>query len=494
MKAMSTPHFDFDSPQRQSTIAILLVILKTLKVLFRQIALPFFVFVVMGKKGSDYGTYFVVFICSISFISMVYSIINHFRSFYYIANNELVVHSGILGKKKLSIPIERIQTINFEENLIHKLFHVKRLKIDTAGSGEKELELAAIDNPKAEALRNILLGNKEHSMVFDTQMPKREEVIFSLDIPDLIKAGLMENHLRSGGLILVFMWWIYANLQEVGINAEDYIEEVEKPAFSINLFLLGIGFFILVSLIISLFRTVFKYYNLHLSRSGNGFKISQGLLNSKTISALDHKIQTVSWSDNLLKKLMGIHDLKLKQASSKTVESKESIIVPGCSYRHIMQICQYVFPSWSPNLFTFSKVDKSYLYRSYYFSIILGLLAIGISYIFKNNTAIYGIVVLVAFLMVMSYLGYKKLAYGYNREWIHLKGGAFGDKHVVSPIFKTQSLKISQNPFQRRKNLVNLTLFNASGSESIPFIPRETALIMSNYVLFKIEIDKRHWM
>ena len=130
MKAMSTPHFDFDSPQRQSTIAILLVILKTLKVLFRQIALPFFVFVVMGKKGSDYGTYFVVFICSISFISMVYSIINHFRSFYYIANNELVVHSGILGKKKLSIPIERIQTINFEENLIHKLFHVKRLKID----------------------------------------------------------------------------------------------------------------------------------------------------------------------------------------------------------------------------------------------------------------------------------------------------------------------------------------------------------------------------
>lgn len=39
------------------------------------------------------------------------------------------------------------------------------------------------------------------------------------------------------------MWWIYANLQEVGINAEDYIEEVEKPAFSINLFLLGIGFY-----------------------------------------------------------------------------------------------------------------------------------------------------------------------------------------------------------------------------------------------------------
>lgn len=494
MKEMSIPQFDFTTPQRQSTIAILLVILKTLKVLFRQIALPFFVFVVMGKKGSDFGTYFVVFICSISFISMVYSIINHYRSFYYIANNELIVNSGILGKKKLSIPIERIQTINFEENLIHKLFHVKRLKIDTAGSGEKELELAAIDNPKADALRNILLGNKDYNLADEIHLPKKDEVIFSLDLADLLKAGLMENHFRSGGLILVFMWWIYANLQEVGINAEDYIEEVEKPAFSISLFLLGIGFFILISLIISLFRTVFKYFDLHLARSGNGFKISQGLLNSRTISALDHKIQTVSWSDNLLKKLMGIHDLKLKQASSKNVDSKESIVVPGCSYRHIEQICQYVFPGWSESLFEFSKVDKSYLYRSYYFSLALGIIATGIALVFNNYTAITGIAVLVVFLLIMSYLGYKKLAYGFNSEWIYLKGGAFGDKHIVSPLFKTQSLKISQNPFQRRKDLVNLTLFNASGSESIPFIPRETALKMSNFILFKIEIDKRHWM
>ena len=93
----------------------------------------------------------------------------------------------------------------------------------------------------------------------------------------------------------------------------------------------------------------------------------------------------------------------------------------------------------------------------------------------------------------MSYLGYKKLGYSINDKWIYLKGGAFGDKNVVSTIYKTQSIKISQNPFQK-KNLVNLTLYNASGSESIPFIDQKTAYEMANSIIFKVETDKRSWM
>lgn len=489
-----TQLYDFSQPQRQSAVAILLVVFKTLKVLFRQIALPFFVFVFMGKKSNDYGTYFIVFISGISLISMVYSIINHFRSYYYLNNDELVVHSGILGRNKLSIPLERIQSINFEQNLIHRLFNVKKLKLDTAGTGEKEMELAAIDAGKAEALRKLLISEIKLTNSPHIAEDKKDKAIFALGFVDLIKAGFVENHLKSGGLIFVFLWWIYANLQEVGINAEDYIEEVDRPAFSITLFALGIGFFLVLSLIISMFRTIIKYFNLHLKRSGNGFIIQMGLLNTQTISALDHKIQTVSWSDNLLKKWLKIHDLRLKQASNKEVESKASITVPGCSISHIREVCSFVFPGWQQHDFVFSKVHKNYLYRSYYFSVLLTILIIAAALIFKSYETIYAALVLLAFLVIMSYLGYQKLAYAINDQWIYLKGGAFGDKNVVSAIYKTQSLKISQNPFQKKKNLVNLTLYNASGNENIPFIAEREAYQIANSVLFKVETDKRSWM
>ena len=489
-----SPQYDFSTPQRQSTVAILLVVFKTLRVLFRQIALPFLVFVFMGKKSSDFGTYFVIFISGISLVSMIYSIINHFRSYYYISHDELIVHSGILGKKKLSIPLERIQSINFEQNLIHRLFRVKKLKLDTAGTGEKEMELAAIDSDKAEALRSLLIHRSHTIPVAVAYSAKHDDLIFQLGFVDLIRAGFVENHLKSGGLIFVFLWWMYANLQEVGINAEDYIEDVQRPSFSITLYTLGIGFFLLLSLVISMVRTIFKYYNLHLKRSGNGFVIQLGLFNTQTISALDHKIQTVSWSDNLLKKILKIHDLRLKQASNKEVESKESITVPGCSINHIEEVCAYVFPGWVKDDFRFSSVSKAYLWRSYYFSVLLVLLIIAISWFFESYASIYAAIVLLCFLILMSYLGYKKLGYSINDKWIYLKGGAFGDKNVVSAIYKTQSIKISQNPFQKKKNLVNLTLYNASGSESIPFIDQKTAYEMANSIIFKVETDKRSWM
>lgn len=485
--------FDFSHPQRQSTIAILLVVFKTLKVLIRQIALPFFVFFFMGKKNNDFGTYLIVFISAISLISMVYSIINHYKSYYYVVNGELVVISGIVGKKKLSIPLERIQTINFEQNLIHRLFNVKRLKIDTAGSGEKELELAAIDNYKAESLRQLLLSNP---CVTGSLVPESENtsLILRLSFPDLLRAGLVENHLKSGGLIFVFLWWIYANLQEVGINAEDYIEEVNKPSFSIELFLFGVSVFLAIALAISLIKTVFKYFNLTFKRSGSGFSINMGLLNTQTISALDHKIQTVSWSDNLLKKLLGIYDLKFKQASSKTVESKESILLPACSKEQIKEVCGYVFPGWSEELFTFERADISYLYRSLAISVLTGVIAGLAVILFSGYISLIGVLALIIFLLAMSFLTYKKLAWAISPEWLFLKGGAFGDKNVISALYKTQSIKISQNPFQRRKSLVNLTIYNASGSETFPFINKEKALKTANYILFKVESDKRHWM
>lgn len=185
-----SPQYDFSTPQRQSTVAILLVVFKTLRVLFRQIALPFLVFVFMGKKSSDFGTYFVIFISGISLVSMIYSIINHFRSYYYISHDELIVHSGILGKKKLSIPLERIQSINFEQNLIHRLFRVKKLKLDTAGTGEKEMELAAIDSDKAEALRSLLIHRSHTIPVAVAYSAKHDDLIFQLGFVDLIRRVL----------------------------------------------------------------------------------------------------------------------------------------------------------------------------------------------------------------------------------------------------------------------------------------------------------------
>jgi putative membrane protein len=134
---MKKSEFDFSVPNRQSYVAILMILFKTVNVLFRQL-LPFVVVVLLGGSKSK-TSYLLYTIVAVAVISMVYSVINFFKTYFIIQDGELVLFTGIFNKKKMSIPFAKIQTINFEQNIIHQFFSVLRLKVDTAGSEKKRV-------------------------------------------------------------------------------------------------------------------------------------------------------------------------------------------------------------------------------------------------------------------------------------------------------------------------------------------------------------------
>jgi putative membrane protein len=497
--------FDFSIPNRQSPVAILLVIFKTSKNILRQIFFPLIVFFFLGRKSDNYGMYFIGTAIIFSTISMIYSIINYYKSHYYIKGKELILNTGFISKKELSIPFERIQTINFEQNLIHRFFKVKKLKIDTAGSSDKELELEAIDDEKAEALKEILITVKQNeaqterktlNLEQQASTQNKEEVeILKLSFIDLLKAGLFENHLKSVGLIFAAGWYIYSNAQEVGIDAEDYIDKVPPFAYGLYIVISGIVFFGLIAIVISLVKTILKYYDLKFTRILEGFKIRQGLFNTITVSALDHKIQTISWSDNLLKKIIGIFDLQLKQAKGRgTDETKESIIIPGCNESHINQVVSHLFPNEHIDLIELKKVDESYKNRGLFFALLIPCLINLLAILFVEWKLLVIGQVLLFLLPYMVVLRYRKLAFGFNDEVLRLKGGAFGDKNIVTAIYKIQTISKKQSPFQRKRGLASLYLQNASGNEVIPYIREEDANEIMNLFLKKVETDRRSWM
>ncbi len=493
--------FDFTKPNRQSPVAILLVVLKTTKTVFRQLVLPLIIFFIIGRKSNDYGQYFVYFILLFSILSMVYSIINFFKSYYYIQGKELIVHSGFISKKQLSIPFERIQNINFEQNIIHQIFGVKKMKIDTAGSADKELDFSAIENHKAEALRDLLINEnnwRPSTIVDDTNqedVKKETTTILQLSFIDLIKAGLFENHLKSGGLIFVAAWYLYANAQEVGLDAEDYIDKLPPIVYGVYLFISLTTIFIVASVLISLVKTTLKHFNLKFLRIDHGFKIEQGLFNTVTISALDHKIQSIAWSDSLLKKAIGIYDIRLKQAKAENKkDAGESIAIPGANIAQVQQVLSYLFPNENIEGIEMKSVHRSYRNRQLMFYSLLPLIAIIASIVFQEWTILILAILCLLIILVYTLLNYKKLAYGYNEELIRLKGGAFGEKNIVTFIYKLQGIKKLQSPFQRKNGLVSLQLQNASGSVTIPYINENEANTIVNVFLKKVETDKRNWL
>jgi putative membrane protein len=498
--------FDFTIPQRESPVVIILILVKSISSLVRQFTFPFITIYLLGKGSNNEHPFFLYFFIFITIISLIRSFISYFRKQYYVNEDELIVKSGALSNKTISIPFERIQSINFEQNLIHRLFNVVKLKIDTAGSSQKEAELDGLNIKKAEAIRTLLLDEKHEALSKinlldqidsykeeDQQIANGHETILSLSLKDLIKASLFENHFNSLALIFAFFWYIFINAREVGIDAEDYVDRIPL-VYDILIYIILIVVTIIITILISFGRTIISYYNLSFERLSNGFRIKKGLFNYVTLSALDHKIQKIGWSDTWLKKKIGIYDIRLKQASIEKVESKESIIIPGANLNHIHSVIGHLYPDFHEEAISYSAVNNAYLKRRIFFSLLFTFIFSILSIVFDSGEALLFFIFSMFMLPLYFTYKYKKLKYGFCKNYLRLKGGIFGDSNVVMPIFKIQGMEKSQSPYQRKRNLVSLLVHTASGAETIPYISTQDANEIIDFFLYKSESDNRSWI
>ncbi len=496
---MKKSDYDFSMPIRQSYAAILIIIYRLYKVLVRQLWPLLIVFLFDGKLTKANNLVFIAIVIAIG--GSIYGIIAFFKHYFYIQNRELVIEKGVFRRTKTEIPLERIQTVNFEQNIIHRIFNVVKLKLDTAGSSKSEMELYALDRDMASALSDIILKNKarrkEKTVGQGQKSQDDAEDIFILDNSQLVKVGLTENHLRSGILIIFFFVWIFDNLREIGLNVDERLQDTlpQAQAFvqSIVLVLVLIGFFALVSVVISMIRSVLTYYRLRFSRSDKGFKIESGLFNRREVAARDTKIQILSWSQNLLQKTINLFKIKLKQASSTEVNTKRSIVVPGLSEEDVNKTRQYLFPSGFDDII-FEKVSIHFLLRRVMYWSVIGVPALAVSFIYAGLTTCLLALLFYSYGMLGSFMRYRKLRFGLNDEVMVLKGGVFGESNAQILLHKIQSLSISQNLYQKRRELSNLSIYTASGALVIPYISKQRSVEMLDLLMAKVENDTRPWM
>lgn len=498
----------YEQPMRQSYVAILMIIYKFYKIIVRQLW-PFLIVFLVGKGSSGYMTkYIMPMVIVLSVLSMIMAILNFFKFYFYIKDDELHVSKGVFKKQRISIPLKRVQTVNFEENLVHRIFSVTSLKIDTAGSQKKEFDLDAIGIVEAEAIRDFILKRKAQLQVVETEYEDQfqelkvekvsESLITRLSNLDLLKIGITYNHLRSGGLILAGMFWIGSEIDQLQIfDLEMGEEEIKSAVFrsGIYIFLAFVLAFVILSFLYSLIRTIFKYYNLSFFRRGKGFKIISGLVTRQEFSALDPKIQMISWKDNWLqKKIFGIFDVNLKQAGSIAINSKKSIYIPGLKISQISDILNYYIPGKQPDDIRCSGVDIKLLYRQWMY-LALGFIPF-IGGLFYFGLTIQGVFVSALFLFLgySLYRKYWKIKFGLGQDLLVLKGGTFGDEHVLLKDYKVQAVEIKQSYYQRRHQLASVKIHTASGNISIPYIPISRAQEVNDFLLYKVEKSTVPWM
>jgi len=484
---------------RQAPIAIVMIIFNVLKSIIRT-WWPFILILIFRSNliTPESGKLLVV---GVTILIIVISIWRYFRFYFYLSDEKLHVFKGIFTQTKLDIPFDRIQSITFEQNIIHQLFNVARIKVDTAGSSGEEFEFAALDLKRADELRTFILSRKtgtiESKSTGKKSVPGR--LLLDLKIADLLKVGISQNHFRTTGIVVAFLLGLRDRIKDS--LGEKYVDQFDSVADQIfeNIVVYGLGLFVAIlvlSFLGTLIYSALRYYDLHLWKTKDGYKMESGLFNRREQAARDQKIQIVRWITNPLRDVFGIVQLRFFQASSGSGSSKTSISVPGVP-KHLMgEILALYFgravQSESGRGF---KIDGSFFVRRLLYVVLLPSLALLFLAIFTKSLGWY--VVLIFWLVVggfFQFFQYRKWRYFFYEEGLLTIAGVLERVHKVLLHHKVQGVRLRQSPYQRRKDLATIVLHSASGDVKIPYIKKDHALQMKNYILFKVESSRKKWM
>ena len=117
----------------------------------------------------------------------------------------MVVTKGVIRVVRLNVPIERIQSIAIEQQLLHRLTGLVKVTVDTAGTKDVEFAIDAIARPLAEELQRQAVTAVPAPTPIDGTLPPpvlaEDRVIFTHDGRRLLLMALTMSPL-TGLLVL----------------------------------------------------------------------------------------------------------------------------------------------------------------------------------------------------------------------------------------------------------------------------------------------------
>lgn len=486
------------TPNRQAPVAILMIIYKIILSIVRN-WWPFILIIIFRSNfiTPDDAKLLAIVVAS---LVILFSIWSYFRFYFFIKDKKLHVHKGVFNRTKLDIPFDRIQSVSFEKNIIHQIFHVARLKIDTAGSAKEEFEFTALDLERAEELRSFIMRHRETSIVEakDEAFVRQDAtLLIHHGVSDLIKVGVSQNHLRTVGIILAFFIGLRDRIRES--FGDRYVDQIDTYAEYIfeNTLVYGLGLFIIlliISFLGTLLITVLRYFDLRLWKTSDGYKLVSGLFNRREQVVGDQKIQIIRWVSNPIRKMFKIVLFRFYQASSAMGTRRTSITVPGIYTSHLDSIVK----SFLDGLHDFGpshSIHRSYFYRrALYIAFIPALALLGIFLLTFNQRWLIISVLWMVIVTVFQHYQQKKWHFYFTPYCIQTASGVFERVHKAILLYKIQGATIRQSPYQRRKALATIILHTASGDVKIPYLDSKQAMQIKNYILYRAEVSKARWM
>lgn len=403
---------------------------------------------------------------------------------YALTPDRLLVRSGIVFRQERAIPYQRIQSVNLEQAPLDQIFGVSRMKVETAagGSSESEVELKAVKQADALALRERLLAARRGTGA---------EAVVSGDIPATTPAAESEGHLvRAMSLRELLVagatsGTIGPALAILGLGmrfAEDIVpdtwwnrvpwEDLSGASTRLGVVAIVVLAVAIVAWLLAIAGTVLTWYGFELRRDEAHLVVQYGLLDRRRTTIPLGRIQAIRVEEPLLRQPFRLATLRYDSAGrAGSEEGGSGVLFPLLPRGEVASLLREAAPEFAVNVHDLhlqrlpDRALSRYIVGKTIASLAFVVLVMAGIWWWRGGLPWWGYLPLVwpPLEVVFGWLGWRDAGWRVRDGVLMLRSRGVDRSLVIAPLRRIQHRGITANPLQRRGRLATLHIAVASG-------------------------------
>lgn len=421
-----------------------------------------------------------------------------------------LIREGIFSKKRTEVPFSKIQNTTLKQPFYYRPFNLVVLNMDSAGSSNKEVALAALSREKAEAIQRSIQcfhqGVGHEPTVEDSEPSASADVerapILTRSTFDVVLHGLAHNRawfiLAVAAPLLSRMDQPLERLfNSVGLDVAQLVEHASVIVLGGLVLLVFAGAAFLLS-VFSVAGAILALYDLKLFYSNGSYHRTSGLLNRYEIQMKRSRVQTLRYHQNWLDLIASRLTMVLEPFSVAAVDNSQSmmqkILLPSVTHAQFCNIARHVYPDFDFDEVAIHRVSALYLLRGLGFAVLPAMLAAAA---LAAGIALWQwLAPLLAGLLVLAavFLRWRRLGVGMHSNHVVVRSGLVGQQYFCFAAHKVQQVKFKQSLLLKRRGLATLELVLASRALQVPLIDETLAADIAGRCMEASTLSEQSWM
>ena len=487
---MHTQTLGEDKPERRlHPWSWLFVLVQQLK----QFLVPLLALLVFGGSGGPGGIWAGIGPLVAVGVLVVISVLQYFTYRYRIGRDGLSIRDGWLHRSLREIPYSRIHNVVLHQTVLHRLFGVAEVRLESAGGQKPEAQMRVLRLDEALALENLI---KHRGQAPDADAPVAQaDSLLSLPTAEVIRLGLVSNRgmivmaAAFGAAWQMFPERLLANYfkrfarQLFGYASHLQYGWVTTAAAAVALLLLAALLLRLLSVLLALVQ----YHGFRLSEEQRRLTVERGLLSKLRTSVARRRIQAWTLHEGFLHRLLKRRSLRIDTAVAEQQSGNDQRALKELAPIATPETCDALIQRLLPQAH-WPRAEWTPLPVAAWWRLFLPTLVfIGILVLVlvSNARTAWGLLPLL-WLPWSAYAAIqqaRRSGYAVDEQLVAVRGGWWDRYWRFAEIDKLQALRLVRSPMDRRLGTASLWMDTAGASGLAPplrirFLPEAEARLL----------------